>query len=107
MSKPPPQKAAWFRYTDAASVGLEIVVAVTICTFAARWLEDNVTHWSPWTTLIGIGVGLAAATKAITRAARNYKRAIAAEDAANAERRARATEEGELASASDRKEGIR
>ena len=72
----PPKRAAWVRYTDAASVGLEIVVAVTVCTLGARWLEQNVTHWAPWTTMIGIFVGLGAAAKAIVRTARNYTREL-------------------------------
>ena len=77
MAKAPPKRALWFRATDASSVGIEIVVAICIGTFGGLWLESNVTHWSPWTTLIGLAIGLAAAAKAITRAARNYKRSLA------------------------------
>jgi F0F1-type ATP synthase assembly protein I len=77
MAKAPPKRAAWFRATDAASVGIEIVVAICIGTFGGLWLERSVTHWSPWTTLLGLAIGLGAATKAITRAARNYKRSLA------------------------------
>jgi len=67
----------WFRYTDAASVGIEMVVAITVCALGAQWLERNVTHWSPWTSLIGIAIGLGAASKAIVRAARSYRRQLA------------------------------
>jgi F0F1-type ATP synthase assembly protein I len=67
----------WFRYTDAASVGIEMVVAIVVCALGALWLERNVTHWAPWTSLIGIGVGLAAAGKAVMRAARSYRRQLA------------------------------
>jgi F0F1-type ATP synthase assembly protein I len=74
---PPPKRAVWFRYTDAASVGIEMVVAITVCALGALWLERNVTHWSPWTSLIGIGVGLGAASKAIVRSARSYRRQLA------------------------------
>jgi F0F1-type ATP synthase assembly protein I len=77
MAKAPPKRAAWFRATDAASVGIEIVVAICIGTFGGLWLERSVTHWAPWTTLIGLAIGLGAAAKAITRAARNYKRSLA------------------------------
>lgn len=72
-----PKRAVWFRYTDAASVGIEMVVAITVCALGALWLERNVTHWAPWTSLIGIGIGLGAATKAVVRAARTYQRQLA------------------------------
>ncbi len=95
MSQPPPQKAAWFRYTDAASIGIEIAVAISICSLGAMWLEANVTHWSPWTTLIGLGAGIVAAGKAVARTAKNHQAALreqaeaeagaAAEEAAAAE----------------------
>ena len=66
----PRGRAAWFRYTDAASVGIEMVVAITICALGALWLERNVTHWSPWTSILGMLVGIGAAAKAVMRAAR-------------------------------------
>jgi F0F1-type ATP synthase assembly protein I len=75
--EPRRRQAAWYRYTDAASLGIEMAAAVAICTLVARWLETNVTHWAPWTSLIGIGIGLGAATKAVVRTARNYRRELA------------------------------
>jgi F0F1-type ATP synthase assembly protein I len=66
----PRGRAAWFRYTDAASVGIEMVVAITVCALGALWLERNVTHWSPWTSILGMLVGIGAAAKAVLRAAR-------------------------------------
>jgi F0F1-type ATP synthase assembly protein I len=80
-ARPRPKRAAWFRYTDTASVGIEMVVAIAIGAFGGMWLERNVTHWAPWTTLLGIAVGLGAAVKAVVRTARNYKRELAAEAA--------------------------
>jgi F0F1-type ATP synthase assembly protein I len=77
MGNAPPQRAKWFRATDSASIGIEIVVAMTVGTLGGLWLESHVTHWSPWTTLIGVAVGLGAAAKALTRAARSYKRSLA------------------------------
>jgi F0F1-type ATP synthase assembly protein I len=77
-ARKPPKRAAWFRYTDTASVGIEMVVAVVIGAFGGMWLERNVTHWAPWTTLLGIAVGLGAAVKAVVRTARTYKRDLAA-----------------------------
>ncbi len=73
----PGGKAPWFRYTSAASLGIEIAVAVAGCTLLARWIETRFTHWSPWTTLIGFGIGLGAAINAIVRTARQFQREIA------------------------------
>jgi F0F1-type ATP synthase assembly protein I len=80
----PPKRAAWYRYTDAASVGIEIVVAITLCTLVAMWIERRFTHWSPWTTLIGLVFGLAAAVNAVVRTSRNFHRSLAAEKQAAA-----------------------
>jgi F0F1-type ATP synthase assembly protein I len=77
MAKAPPQRAKWFRATDASSIGIEIVVAITVGTLGGLWLEAKVTHWSPWTTLIGLAVGLGASVKALMRATRSYKRSLA------------------------------
>ncbi len=44
----------------------------------------NVTHWAPWTTYIGLGIGLSAAVLAVLRTVRNFSRVIAAEEAAGA-----------------------
>lgn len=86
--KPP---AAWFRYADAASLGIEIAVSVSLCAFVGRYVEQNFTHWSPWTTLIAIGIGIGAATRAIVRTARNYKRQLAADAAKEAAEEAAAS----------------
>lgn len=80
----PPKRAVWFRYTDSASVGIEMVISIAICSLGALWLERNVTHWSPWTGLIGVAVGLGAATKAVVRAAKGYRRQLAESAAAEA-----------------------
>jgi F0F1-type ATP synthase assembly protein I len=84
VAKTPRERAPWFRYTDAASVGIEMVVAITICALGALWLERNVTHWAPWTSLIGILVGVGAAAKAVLRAARTAAREAAADPAKTA-----------------------
>lgn len=73
----PPVRAAWFRYTDAASIGIEIALSVAIGALGGLWLEHNVTHWAPWTSLLGIAIGIGAATKAVVRTARNFKRELA------------------------------
>jgi F0F1-type ATP synthase assembly protein I len=79
MTEPPvgpPKRAAWFRATDASSIGIEIAVAITIGAVGGHYLERYVTHWSPWTSLLGIAIGLAAATKAVVRTARTYTREL-------------------------------
>lgn len=73
----PQGKAPWFRYTSAASVGIEIAVAVVGCTLIANWIEHEYTHWAPWTTVIGFLVGIGASIKALVRTARQYQRELA------------------------------
>ncbi|HVI02819.1 MAG TPA: AtpZ/AtpI family protein [Enhygromyxa sp.] len=70
-------QAPWFRYSSAASVGIEIAVAIVGCTLVAMWIETRFTHWSPWTTLIGFGVGIGAAVKALVRTAKQFQREVA------------------------------
>jgi len=82
----PGGKAPWFRMTSSASIGIEIAVAVVGCTLVARWLESSYTHWAPWTTLIGFGVGIGAAVKALVRTARDFQREIAERERLEAER---------------------
>lgn len=83
------ERARWFQLTEAASVGIEMAAAVGVGAGLGIYLERNVTHWSPWTTYIGLGIGLAAAVLAIVRTARNFGRMIAAEEAEEAEKAAR------------------
>src|SRR5512147_1829546 len=73
----PPVRGAWFRYSSASSVGIEIAVAIVGCTLFAGWLEREYTHWSPWTTMIGFGVGVGAAIKALVRTAKQYQHEVA------------------------------
>jgi F0F1-type ATP synthase assembly protein I len=77
MQPTPPRRARWFVYTDAASVGIEIVLAVVVGALGGHYLERYVTHWSPWTTLIGLAIGVGAAVNAVVRAARGYRRQLA------------------------------
>ena len=81
MNTPPPKKAAWYRYTDTASIGIEIAVAITLGALGGMWLEHNVTHWAPWTTVIGFLVGILAASKAVVRTAKTYKASLRADEA--------------------------
>jgi F0F1-type ATP synthase assembly protein I len=85
-------KAPWFRYTSAASVGIEIAVAIVGCTLLARWIELRFTHWAPWTTLIGFAVGIGAAVKALVRTAKQFQREVAERERERLEQAAREPE---------------
>ncbi len=74
--KTPPKRAVWFQYTDAASLGIEMAVAVSFGAVGGYYIERYLTHWSPWTMLLGFAVGLAAATKAVLRTARTYQASL-------------------------------
>ncbi len=73
-SNEPPERASWVMATSASSLGIEMALVILILTGAGYWLEKNVTHWSPWTMLIGLGMGCVAAAKAILRSKREYER---------------------------------
>ena len=77
----PQGRANWYRHMSASSLGLEMGVAIALCTFGARWLENNVTHWRPWTTLIGLLIGCGAAANAVIRTIREVEAEDAAEEA--------------------------
>ncbi|TPV96650.1 MAG: AtpZ/AtpI family protein [Myxococcales bacterium FL481] len=79
-SAPPPRRgpAPWFSYTSAASVGIEMVVVFLMFTFGGYWLEKNLTHWRPWTSMIGMGFGMFAASMVVARLIREHNAAMAA-----------------------------
>lgn len=83
------ERARWFQLTEAASVGIEMAAAIGVGAGLGIYLERNVTHWAPWTTYIGLGIGLSAAVLAVIRTARNFGRMIEAEEAEEAEKAAR------------------
>lgn len=84
------ERARWFQLTEAASVGIEMAAAIAVGAFLGMYVQNHFTHWAPWTTLIGLGIGLAAAVLAVLRTARNFGRVIAAEEAEEAARAAAA-----------------
>lgn len=90
----PNEPSKWFRATSASSVGIEMAIAICGCTLGASWLERHVTHWSPWTMLIGLAIGIAAASKPIFRLIREHERDAAARAAALAETDAPKTDAG-------------
>ncbi len=85
MTDTPPEQphkpATWYRYMDASSLGIEIAVSVVLGAAAGMWLEKNVTHWAPWTSVIGMMLGVATAARAIVRTARKYTRQLREQDA--------------------------
>ena len=83
----PVKKAAWVRGAEASSVGIEIAVSICIPMVAAYYLERHVTHWSPWTTLIGVLFGLMAAVLAVRRVARQYQAQLRADASTDDEKK--------------------
>ena len=51
------------QWAEAIGLGFEIVTAMAIGTGGGWWLEQHVTHWSPWTTVVGFFFGLGAAIR--------------------------------------------
>lgn len=85
--KVPPKRALWFQYTDASSLGIEMAVAVSFGAIGGYYIERYLTHWSPWTMLLGFAFGVTVAVRAVLRTARTYQASLrrdAAEAAATA-----------------------
>ena len=80
----PVRRAMWMRGAEASSIGIEIALSICVPLIGAHYLEQHVTHWSPWTTLIGVGFGLLVAGNALARTARNYQAALRADAEAEA-----------------------
>ena len=72
----PPKRAKWFLYTDASSLGIEIAVAITTGALGGYYIERYLTHWSPWTMLLGFGFGIVVAVRAVLRTARAYQASL-------------------------------
>jgi F0F1-type ATP synthase assembly protein I len=75
-SRVPPKRARWFLYTDASSLGIEIAVAITFGAVGGYYIERYLTHWSPWTMLLGFAFGVVVAVKAVLRTARAYQASL-------------------------------
>jgi len=85
MPSPPDRRARWYELSEAASLGIEMAVAIAIGAWGGRWLENNVTHWSPWTFYIGLTIGIGAAVNGVVRTARKFQRIIAHDEKLQAE----------------------
>ncbi|MGB1274507.1 MAG: AtpZ/AtpI family protein [Nannocystaceae bacterium] len=90
MSSPPDRRARWYELSEAASLGIEMAVAIAIGAWGGRWLETNVTHWKPWTFYIGLTIGIGAAVNGVVRTARKFQRIIAHDEKLQAEEEAAA-----------------
>ncbi len=83
--RPKNAKAKWFRHLSASSLGIEIGLTIALGWFGGRWLELNVTHWSPWTRYLGFLVGCGAGVLAIRRTIREYREYLAELEAEKAQ----------------------
>ena len=72
----PPKRAKWFVYTDASSLGIEIAVAVCFGAIGGYYIERYLTHWSPWTMLLGFAFGIVVAVRAVLRTSRAYQASL-------------------------------
>ncbi len=85
MPRPPERRARWYELSEAASLGIEMAVAIAIGAWGGRWLENNVTHWKPWTFYIGLTIGIGAAVNGVVRTARKFQRIVEHEERMEAE----------------------
>jgi len=65
-ARAPRRRAAWYRYGEAASLGIEMAIAVAVGTFGGLWLEARLGG-APWTALAGVLTGIGAAAVAVVR----------------------------------------
>lgn len=66
-------KQDWKGVGRQGTVGLELVLSVLVGLLAGRWL-DGKFGTGPWLTVIGVAYGVAAAGRALYRAARQATR---------------------------------
>lgn len=72
---PPPGKrrpAAWYRYAQASSVGLEMGLSVAVGVGAGLYLEGRFGG-APWVGLAGLAFGIGAAALAVVRASQRHR----------------------------------
>ena len=66
-------KQDWKGAGSYGTVGLEVVLSVVVGLFVGSWL-DRRFGTNPWLTLVGVAYGVAAAARALYRAARRATR---------------------------------
>jgi F0F1-type ATP synthase assembly protein I len=62
-------KQDWKGFGSYGTVGLEVVLSVLVGFFGGYWLDGKLDT-RPWLTLLGFAYGVAAAARALYRAAR-------------------------------------
>ncbi|MEM6995312.1 MAG: AtpZ/AtpI family protein, partial [Myxococcota bacterium] len=75
-TRKPVKKAAWVRGAEASSVGIELAIAIVAPMIGGHYVEKHVTHWAPWTTLIGVFLGLFMAGLVLRRTMRDVQRSL-------------------------------
>ena len=68
-----PGEPAWKSAGELASIGMTMVLA-TVIGLVAGYYADKWLGTSPWLTLIGLGVGIAAGFVGLFRAAKDAER---------------------------------
>lgn len=63
----------WALASRYSAVGIEMAAAVAIGAVAGNWVDERY-HSSPWGLLVGFGIGLGAAIKAVARVIRMHNR---------------------------------
>jgi F0F1-type ATP synthase assembly protein I len=76
-------KQDWKGVGSYGTVGLEVVLSVVVGLLAGSWLDRRLDT-APWLTIVGVAYGVAAAARALYRAARR-----ATKEAEDLERRER------------------
>ena len=80
--KPSPQRTQLAIYQGLGGfgpLGLEILPSLALFTYVGYW-ADGKLGTGPWLTLLGVGVGVVAAVRAVQRALRQMNRAAAREE---------------------------
>lgn len=75
-----PKRSARMAQGSAASLGLELGLAIGVGAIGGHYLETHVTHWAPWTSLLGLALGIGAATRAILRTVRDFRATLSDDD---------------------------
>ena len=71
----PEAKKMWQTASSTGAVGLEIAVAIGIGYFGGQYL-DRKLGVAPWLTWVGFLAGVGAATKAVLRVVRSYRKSL-------------------------------
>ena len=57
-----------------SSLGFQVALPIIICYFLGSYLDENVFHSSPWTTLIFLCIGIAAGFRNIGLAIKKLRK---------------------------------